>query len=107
MNPDSKLATGFCSFLLLAIVLHPCSGLGYQSTKGNDGKRPAGTHSTKAESTESAVPSHFENGQRFLAEGKFQEAVQEFRLSLENEPNNEAAHFRKALALTHLAKSED
>ena len=50
---------------------------------------------------------HYENAQKLLNEGKFQEAVQEYRLSLENQPDNDGAHFGMALAFTHLGKTSE
>ncbi|HEX2523810.1 MAG TPA: tetratricopeptide repeat protein [Terriglobia bacterium] len=49
-------------------------------------------------STESERPSHFENAERLSKEGNFLESIQEYKLSLEDYPENEAALFGMALA---------
>jgi protein O-GlcNAc transferase len=45
-------------------------------------------------------PSHFENAERLSKEGNFLESIQEYKLSLEDYPENEAALFGMALAQT-------
>lgn len=72
-------------------------------TGKNTGKTPVeGSHQEEVDRTD-----HYENAEKLLNEGKFEEAVQEYRLSLEDQPNNEGAHFGIALALTRLGKTSE
>jgi len=46
------------------------------------------------------LPSHYEKAESLLKEGKFVEAIAEYKSSLEDHPENEAAYFGMALAQT-------
>jgi tetratricopeptide (TPR) repeat protein len=71
-----------------------------QTTKTNT--RPAAAKATAREK-----PSHFENAERLLKEGQFQEAIEEYRISLEDYPENEAAYFGMALAQVQAGLPQD
>jgi len=86
-------------------VLHPFLSSTFQASRASGGKSSGKASVAKPQRDDPDRPRHFENAQRLLNEGKFQEAVQEYRLSLENNPDNEAAHFGMAFALTHLGKT--
>ena len=78
-----------------------------QAAKSGKGKSTGKAPVEKSHQEEVDRTDHYENAQKLLNEGKFEEAVQEYRLSLENQPNNDGAHFGIALALTRLGKTSE
>lgn len=52
-------------------------------------------------------PSNFERAEALLKEGKFQEAITAYRQSLEDYPDNEAAHFGMALAQSQAGMTQE
>jgi protein O-GlcNAc transferase len=92
-----SFATNSCAFLC------PVS----QATQGRDGKSSGKASEGKPHQEDPNLTDHFENAQKLLNEGKFEEAVQEYRLLLESQPDNDAALFGMALAFTHLGKTSE
>jgi tetratricopeptide (TPR) repeat protein len=88
-----------CSAVLLLLFCSSLSGFTQSKTKP-----PAGKSKTPpgqvAPAQRSDLPSHFEKAESFLKEGKFIEAIAEYRASLEDHPENDAAYFGLALAQT-------
>jgi protein O-GlcNAc transferase len=87
----------YCVIALLA-THHLWSPFGLcAQSRSRSSVTKAKTRSTGG-STESERPSHFENAERLSKEGNFLESIQEYKLSLEDYPENEAALFGMALA---------
>ena len=67
--------------------------------KPADGK-PKTPPSRVSSSQRTELPSHYERAENLLKAGKFAEAIAEYKSSLEDHPENEAAYFGMALAQT-------
>lgn len=80
---------------LLFLVPNPCAG--QSKTKTPDGKP----------SQPGSLPSHFEKAEILLKEGKFVEAIAEYKSSLEDHRENEAAYFGMALAQTQAGLAKE
>ena len=96
-----------CLLVFFATTPPPLLSSMSQVTKGGNGKSLGETSVDKRHQNDVDQPDPYENAQKLLNEGKFQEAVQEYHRSLENQPDNEGAHFGIALALTHLGKTSE
>jgi tetratricopeptide (TPR) repeat protein len=94
-----------CLLVSFATASHPLLSSTSQATRDSNGKGPWKASVGKPHPEDPNPSDHYANAQKLLNEGKFQEAVQEYRLSLENQPDNDGAHFGMALAFTHLGKT--
>lgn len=81
-------------FLLIAVI-QPCVLLNGQAQKKTAAK--SSTAETQTGSKSERL-SHFEAAEKLLKEGKFLESIGEYKLSLADHPENEAAYFGMALA---------
>jgi tetratricopeptide (TPR) repeat protein len=98
----------YCVIALLATsCLWPPLGLCEQSRgKGSRAKAKTESSASPTESTRER-PSHFESAERLFKEGRFLESIEEYKLSLEDYPENEAAYFGMALAQAQAGLSAD
>jgi tetratricopeptide (TPR) repeat protein len=90
---------GYCIVVLLVSHCLWC-GFGLYAQSQSRPSRTKARSGSPADSTESANdrPSHFENAERLFKKRNFLESIQEYKLSLEDYPENEAALFGMALA---------
>jgi tetratricopeptide (TPR) repeat protein len=86
-------------FLLLLLFVPPNVSATQSKTKPADGK-PKAPQGRVSPSQRTDLPSHYERAEALLKEGKFVEAISEYKTSLEDHPENEAAYFGMALAQT-------
>lgn len=93
-------------FLMLLLFLHPALCASQSKTKPADGKlKPPPSRVSSSQGTE--LPSHYERAETLLKEGRFIEAIAEYKISLEDHPENEAAYFSMALAQTQAGLAKD
>ncbi|MFN8005527.1 MAG: tetratricopeptide repeat protein [Terriglobia bacterium] len=107
MNPFSFRTMIVSLVLCLQAALCFASLASAQTPARNAKSKSTGTSEGRRSSVKSASEEHFDKAQKLLSEGNFQGAVQEYRLSLEDTPENEAAHFGIGLALTRLGKPDE
>ena len=89
----------FANFFLIVLILLSPTLCAQSKAKSADGKPktpPGQISSTKR----TDLPSHYEKAETLLKQGKFVEAIAEYKSSLEDHPENEAAYFGMALAQT-------
>ena len=88
-------------FILIFLLFSPRYCVAQSKNKSPDAKagKPPGRVSPNSPP---GLPSHFEKAESLLKEGKYTEAINEYRSSLEDYPNNEAAYFGIASAQTQL-----
>ena len=87
-----------CPPVLFLIFLLFCSpALSQSKSKPGDAK-PKTPPSRVSSNQRADLPSHYERAETFLKEGRFVEAISEYKTSLEDHPENEAAYFGMALA---------
>jgi protein O-GlcNAc transferase len=93
-------------FILIFLLFSPRYCAAQSQNKPPDGKvgKPPGRVSP---TPAPGLPSHFEKAESLLKEGKFAEAINEYRSSLEDHPDNEAAYFGIASAQTQLGLTTD
>jgi tetratricopeptide (TPR) repeat protein len=82
----------FCSLALSQSKTKPADGK--PKTQGSSSQRPE-------------LPSHYERAETLLKEGKFVEAIAEYKTSLEDHPENAAAYFGMALAQTQAGLAKE
>jgi tetratricopeptide (TPR) repeat protein len=82
---------------LLFLVPNICAG---QSKAKAAERTPQPATNRTSPGAPANLPSHFEKAESLLKEGKFVEAISEYKISLEDHPANEAAYFGMALAQT-------
>jgi tetratricopeptide (TPR) repeat protein len=93
-------------FLLFLLFLPPNICAAQSKTRAADGK-PKTPQSTVPSSQRTGLPSHYERAETLLKEGKFVEAIAEYKSSLEDHPENEAAYFGMALAQTQAGLAKE
>ena len=84
-------------FVLILFPSTPCASQSKAKPADNKAKTPQGRGSS---SQRTELLSHYERAETLLKEGKFVEAIGEYKSSLEDHPENEAAYFGMALAQT-------
>jgi len=92
--------------LILLLFLSPALCAAQSKTKPADGK-PKTPPVRVSPSQATDLPSHFEKAESLLKEGKFVEAIAEYKSSLEDHPENEAAYFGMALAQTQAGLAKE
>src|SRR5689334_8296510 len=90
--------------VLFVVIFILCSPLycGAQSQNKPPDKKAGKPPGQVSPNPQANLPSHFGKAESLLKEGKFAEAINEYRGSLEDYPNNEAAYFGIASAQTQL-----
>lgn len=83
---------------LLFFLVPSAQALGQTNSKAAQSKPKVSPNPATAAPRPDAAPSHFEKAERLVKEGKFAEAIAEYKRSLEDYPENEAAYFGMALA---------
>ena len=100
--------TIYSAVLLLTLLpfLPPAYSAAQSKTKPADGK-PKTSPDRASSSQRTNLPSHFERAETLLKERKFLEAIAEYKSSLEDYPDNEAAYFGMALAQTQTGLAKE
>ena len=93
-------------FLILLLSSLPTLCAAQSKTKPADGK-PKTPPGRVSPSQRTNLPSHFEKAESLLKESKSVEAIAEYRSSLEDHPENEAAYFGMALAQTQAGLAKE
>ena len=92
---------------LIVLILLPSTPCASQSkAKPADGK-PKTPQGRVSSSQGTELPSHYERAETLLKEGKLVEAIDEYKRSLEDHPENEAAYFGMALAQTQTGMTKE
>ena len=84
-------------FLLIAVI-QLCAILQGQAQKKSGATSPKPPRTETQAGSKAERLSHFEVAENFLKDGKFLESISEYKLSLADHPENEAAYFGMALA---------
>src|SRR5262245_35502155 len=93
-------------FLFVLILLSPTPCTSQSNDKPADGKsKTPPRRISPSQPTE--PPSHYEKAEALLKEAKFVEAIAEYKNSLEDHPENEAAYFGMALAQTQAGLAKE
>ncbi len=91
-------------FLIFLLFCSPA--LSQSKAKPADGK-PKTPPNQVLSSQRTELPSHYERAETLLKEGKFVEAIAEYKSSLEDHPENAAAYFGMALAQTQAGLAKE
>jgi len=94
-------------FLIVLILLFSTPGASQSKAKPADGKPETLQGSRVSSSQRTELPSHYEKAETLLKEGRFVEAIAEYKSSLEDHPENEAAYFSMALAQTQAGLTKE
>jgi len=97
----------YSAALFLILLLFLPSALDAQSKTKPAGGKPKTPPGRVSPSQRTDLPSHYEKAESLLKEGKFVEAIAEYKISLEDHPENEAAHFGMALAQTQAGLAKE
>ncbi|MCI0627375.1 MAG: tetratricopeptide repeat protein [Acidobacteria bacterium] len=93
-------------FLLITLLFLQPVLCGQSKTKSAD-RKPKERPNQASAAPNNNLPSHYDKAESLVKEGKFAEAIAEYKSSLEDHPENEAAFFGMALAQTQAGLAKE